>query len=150
MFIIKNYKFAFDVSGLALFFIIMIPNFIWFAIPASNDILRNQSITPIIDTIATVFQVIMVFSLCVIVNVTAQKNKLYIIWIAITISIYYLGWCLYYAGIVNTLVILDLCIVPCLAFILLSVLKKNIYALISSGVFLICHVIYGVINFILC
>lgn len=30
----------------------MIPNFIWFAVPAPNDILRVNSITVIFDTIA--------------------------------------------------------------------------------------------------
>ena len=42
-----------DVSGLLLFLIIMIPNFIWFAVPAPNDILRTDSITGTFDTVAS-------------------------------------------------------------------------------------------------
>ena len=68
--------------------------------------------------------------------------------IIITIIIYFVGWILYYIGIVNALVILDLCIAPCVAFILLSIARKNIVALISSIIFMICHVLYGIINFI--
>lgn len=67
----KNYKFSFDVWGLAIFLIIMIPNFIWFAVSAPNDILRKESKTAVIDTIASVCQVLFAVSLCVIVN----KNR---------------------------------------------------------------------------
>lgn len=42
---IKKYKIGFDIWGLIIFIIIMIPNFIWFAVPAPNDILRGESIT---------------------------------------------------------------------------------------------------------
>ena len=55
MFEIRKYKIGFDILGLLLFLIIMIPNFIWFAVPTSNDILRNESITPIIDMLALIF-----------------------------------------------------------------------------------------------
>ena len=45
----KKYKFGFDLYALLLFSIIVIPNFIWFAIPAKIDILRFPSRTPIIS-----------------------------------------------------------------------------------------------------
>ena len=35
----KKYKIGFDIWGLIIFIVIMIPNFIWFAVPAPNDIL---------------------------------------------------------------------------------------------------------------
>ena len=53
----KKYKFGFDLYALLLFSIIVIPNFIWFAIPAKIDILRSPSRTPIIDTIGSIFQI---------------------------------------------------------------------------------------------
>ena len=52
---LKRYKLCFEIWGLLLFFIIMIPNFIWFAIPAPNDILRAKSITEIVDTVASIY-----------------------------------------------------------------------------------------------
>ena len=70
----KKYRFGFDIWGLALFLIIMIPNFIWFAVPAPNDILRTNSITEIPDRIASVCQVLMVIALCVLIN--EERNKL--------------------------------------------------------------------------
>ena len=45
MFDLKKYKFEFDIWGFVLFLVIMIPNFIWFKIPASNDILRTESVS---------------------------------------------------------------------------------------------------------
>ncbi len=52
---LKRYKLCFEIWGLLLFFIIMIPNFIWFAIPAPNDILRAKSITEMVDTVASIY-----------------------------------------------------------------------------------------------
>ena len=49
---IKKYKIGFDIWGLIIFIIIMIPNFIWFAVPAPNDILREESITKTVDVFA--------------------------------------------------------------------------------------------------
>ena len=65
---LKKYKIGFDIWGLIVFIIIMLPNFIWFAVPAPNDILRKKSVTVVIDAIATICQVLMIFSLCVFIN----------------------------------------------------------------------------------
>lgn len=51
---LKKYRLSFDIWGLLLFLVIMIPNSIWFAVPAPNDILRANSITVIFDTIASI------------------------------------------------------------------------------------------------
>ena len=53
----ENYKFGFDSWGLILFLVIMIPNFIWFAVPAPNDILRAESVTKVVDANGSVCQV---------------------------------------------------------------------------------------------
>ena len=54
---LKKYKIGFDIWGALLFLIIMIPNFIWFVVPAPNDILRAESITETVDTVAIVCQI---------------------------------------------------------------------------------------------
>ena len=41
----KNYRIGFDLPGLLLFLMIMIPNVIWFVIPAANDVLRTESVS---------------------------------------------------------------------------------------------------------
>ena len=100
MFKTGNYKIGFDIWGLTLFLAIMLPNFIWFAVPAVNDVLRNKSVTPLVDMIASVFQAVMVVALCVIVNKYCQKpmKKVLFRGIVILLVLYYIGWCLYYAG----------------------------------------------------
>ncbi len=51
---LKKYRLRFDIWGLLLFLIIMAPNFIWFAVPAPNDVLRTDSVTETLDTAASV------------------------------------------------------------------------------------------------
>lgn len=64
---LKQYRFGFDPWGLLLFLLVMLPNFIWFAVPASNDILRADSVTPVVDVIGSVFQVLTVACLCFVI-----------------------------------------------------------------------------------
>lgn len=64
----KKYKLGFEIWGALLFLIIMIPNFIWFAVPAPNDVLRVDSVTKVLDTVASVCQVLMIVLLCVLKN----------------------------------------------------------------------------------
>ncbi len=148
---LKKYRFGFDIMGLVLFLIVMIPNFIWFAVPAPNDILRNESVTALVDTIGSICQVLFVSFLCVIIN--KEKNKLHfsplIILTVICIILYFTGWILYYNGITNSLVIIILTLSPCLAFIFFALDKKNIIAVVPAVCFTICHLIYGVVNFVL-
>ncbi len=40
--LVKGYRFGVEVWGLVLFIGIMLPNFVWFAVPAPNDILRGE------------------------------------------------------------------------------------------------------------
>lgn len=54
----SHYRFGFDPWGLLLFLLVMLPNFIWFAVPAPNDILRTDSVTPVVDAVGSVFQVL--------------------------------------------------------------------------------------------
>lgn len=148
---IKKYKIGFDIWGLFLFLIIMCPNFIWFLVPAPNDILRADSITINIDRIAQIFQIIMFFSLCFFINIESQKtiNKKIKLLMILFCVFYFSGWILYYIGIANKIIILDLCIAPCIVFILFAGIRKNIAALISTGIFMICHLIYTIVNFII-
>lgn len=148
---LKEYKFGFNIYGLLLFLIIMIPNFIWFAVPAPNDVLRVELVTEVIDAIASVCQVLMVISLCIFANIKSHKFHItpLIILVIICCLIYFASWVSYYAGVVNTGVILGLTISPCLAFMLFAIDRKNMIAVVSSSVFLICHLIYVIAVWIL-
>lgn len=151
MFQIRNYKIGFDIGRLALFLVIMLPNFVWFAVPTANDVFRNQSVTPLVDMIASFFQVVMIAALCIIIHQNRKKpiRKSSLSAMMLLIALYYIGWCLYYAGIISPVIILDLCITPCIAFILFSLWKKNVVALISATIFMLCHMLSVMMNFIM-
>lgn len=146
---LKQYKLGFDASGLILFMIIMIPNFIWFAVPAPNDVLRKESVTALIDTIASVCQVMFLAALCVLVNREKRRLKCtpLLIFSIVCACLYYFGWALYYTGIVHPLVILSLTLPPCLAFVLFALDRKNYIAVIPAAGFTVCHLIYGIVNY---
>ena len=148
---LKKYRLGFDISGLVIFLIIMLPNFIWFTVPAPNDILRQESMTPIVDIIGSVCQILFVASLCIVIN--KERNSIRVspllISSAFCIGLYFLGWVLYYNGIVNPMVMICLTLPPCIAFIFFALDRKNIIAFIPTACFTICHLIYGTVNFIL-
>ena len=146
----NKYRFGFDVWGLILFLLVMFPNFIWFAVPAPNDVLRSESATPIIDIIASVCQVLTVACLCFVIN--KERNQLrfspLVIAAIVCVAVYYAGWASYYLGIANSLVIIILTIPPCLAFILFAADRKNLLAILFATVFAVCHLIFAMMNFI--
>lgn len=148
---LKKYKLSFEIWGVLLFLIVMIPNFIWFAIPAPNDILRTKSVTAIVDTVASVCQILMIAVLCLFRNREYRKKCItpFIFIVAGCCLVYFFSWIAYYSGIVNAIVILGLTIPPCLAFLFFAVDRKNVIALIPISIFTICHLIYGVVNFII-
>ena len=147
----KKYRFGFDISGLLIFLTVMLPNFIWLAVPAPDDILRSESVTAVVDTIGSVCQVILVGALCFVINKDRSKLRLsaLIIFSLMCIAIYFVGWIVYYNGIVSALVILSLTLPPCLAFIFFALDRKNMVAVVSAVCFTVCHLIYGTVNFIL-
>lgn len=148
---LKKYKIGFDIWALVLFVIIMIPNFIWFAIPAPNDILRVESVTKIPDTIASISQVVMLVALCVLINMRREKRNVtrFIMAVIINCMLYYICWIFYYIGVSNAVVILGMTIFPCLGFLFFAIDRKNNIAIIPISIFAICHLIYGIVNYII-
>lgn len=148
---LNTYRFGFDVWGLIFFLMVMLPNFIWFAVPTPNDVLRTESVTPVVDMVASVCQVLTVACLCFVINKERGKLRFSPLVIAtmVCVIVYYIGWLLYYTGIVNVWVILLLTISPCLAFILFAADRKNLPAVVFATAFAVCHLIFAIINFII-
>ena len=147
---LNTYRFGFDVWGLIFFLMVMLPNFIWFAVPAPNDVLRAESVTPVVDIVASVCQVLTVACLCFVIHKERGKLRFSPLVIAtmVCVIVYYIGWLLYYTGIVNVWVILLLTISPCLAFILFAADRKNLPAVVFATAFAVCHLIFAIMNFI--
>lgn len=148
---LKKYKFGFDIWGLIIFLIVMIPTFFWSLVPAPNDILRNESKTHFIDMIGSVCQVLFAAMICVLINKERKKLMLSPLIIAAVISIitYFVGWVLYYCGNISPFVILMLTLPPCLAFLFFALDRRNMVAVIPIVCFIVCHLVYGVVNFIM-
>ncbi len=148
---IKKYKLGFDIWGLIIFLIVMIPTFLWSLVSAPNDILRNESKTPIIDMIGSICQVLFTAMICVLINKERKKLQISPLIIASVISIitYFTGWVLYYCGNISPFVILLLTLPPCLAFLFFALDRRNMFAIIPIVCFTVCHMVYGIVNFIL-
>ena len=148
---LKRYKLSFEICGLLLFLLVMIPNFIWFAVPAPNDILRANTITEMVDTVASVCQILMIVAICIFRNRESKKLCIspFIIMAAACYLLYVASWIAYYSGMTNVVVILGLTIPPCLAFLFFAIDRKNGIALIPISIFTICHLVYGAVNFII-
>ena len=148
---LSKYRLGFDVWGLVLFLLVMLPNFIWFAVPTPNDVLRAESVTPVADMIASTCQVLTVACLCFIINSNRGKLRFstLIVTTVLCIVVYYTGWLLYYSGIVGAWIILMLTVPPCMAFILFAADRKNFPAALSATGFAACHLIFAIVNFIL-
>ena len=147
----RKYKIFFDIWGLLLFLLIMVPNFIWFAVPAPQDVLRTESVTAPIDAVASVCQILFAAALCFVVNTEREPLRLTLLTGGCTGCglLYYAGWLLYYLGFAGPAVILLLTVPPCFAFLLFAVDRKNFIAVIPIVVFSVCHLIYGIVNFII-
>ena len=147
---VKKYRIGFEWRGLVLFLAVMVPNFIWFAIPAPNDILRVVSRTPVTDTIATVCQVVFIICLCLLIRTDQRPFRINgtIIGIIALIVAYYICWILYYQRATNIAVIIGLTIFPCIAFLLFAIDRRNTIAVIPIILFTMCHLTYAVVNFI--
>lgn len=147
----KRYLFKFDVWALLLFVLIMVPNVVWSLVPAPNDVLRVDSITPVWDRIALVLQILMVATL-MFVRSSSAPQKMPLGWgIAACgcVGIYKIMWMLYYGGNVQSGILLSMTIVPCLAFIFFAAGRRNLWAGILGVLFLVCHLIFALENFIL-
>lgn len=148
---IKNrYKIGFDYLALIIFAVIMIPNIFWFLVPAKNDYLRIESVTPVIDLIGSIFQVIFIAALCFINPKKKSKNGTLLIASWCCIIFYLIVWIFYYIGIGNKIsIILALSVAPCVTFLLYEFCVKNYFSIFPTIAFTICHIIFAVVNFII-
>ena len=148
--LLKRYTMGFDLWGLLLFAIIMLPNLIWMAHPAPNDVLRAESVTPVVDIIGSICQMAMIFCLCFIRRVDARPLRLSPMVVAalVCVLVYLAAWGCYYAGITNQLILLLLTLVPCTAFLLYLADRQNGIGLIPAALFTLCHVIFAIVNFL--
>ena len=93
----------------------------------------------------------MVMSLCIFIHQDRKKISItrFIMTTVICCLLYFLCWILYYFGVTNAVFILGLTIFPCLAFLFFAIDRKNMIAVIPASIFMVCHLIYGMVNYII-
>lgn len=125
-----------------LFLLIMLPNFIWFAVPAPHDVLRAGTGADILDGAASLFQVWLVAALCAVRNKGAGKPAPRpLILPGACILFYYACWAAYYSGMASVPIIFGLTLLPCLAFLLYALYRRNVVAVVPTCLFTVCHVL---------
>ncbi|MDO4155572.1 MAG: hypothetical protein Q4D37_02190 [Oscillospiraceae bacterium] len=91
----KHYRFTFEPLGLLLFLVIMLPNFIWFVIPAPQDVLRTaKSVFPMIEKLGSIFQILFIAVLCFLRHIpdVPLKKHYWQIGIIGMVLLYFVGW----------------------------------------------------------
>ena len=151
MSLMRNYRMSFDAGALVLFAAIMLPNIFWFAVPAPMDVLRVDSVTEGLDTVASVLQIALLAALCLLKNRDTEGLRLSALVVAVgaCVLVYYICWIAYYLSVVAMPVILGMAIFPCAAFALYAADRKNWIAFALACAFALCHLIFAVCNFVL-
>ncbi len=148
---LKKYKIGFDVWALWIFAVIMLPNIVWLIYSGPDDLFYKETVTPKVDLMANIFRCLMLVSLCFIRNKTANrsiKSSLPAISGACCMF-YYSAWIFYFCGEASNLIIISLCIFPCLAFLIFTVFRKNPLAFIFAAIFTVLHIISTTVNYIM-
>ncbi len=149
--LLKKYTMGFEGWAVALFAAIMLPNILWAYIPAPNDVLRAESITPVTDGIGSFYQVLMVFCLVCIRRTDHRPTTLNRLLLGCIgcVLLYWAAWGCYYAGITYPAILLCMTLVPCAAFILFAQERRNGIALVPAAVFTLCHLYFCIRNFLI-
>lgn len=148
---LKKYKFGIDAWAIWFIAAIMLPNIIWALSNLPNDILKNETLTPVLDNIMTIAQVLMIVSLCLIRNKETQNRPIKSSFPAISAAFcmfYYSSWIFYFCGSADSIILVSLCVTPCVALILYCLFRKNAPALLFTALFSVFHIMRTVLNFL--
>lgn len=146
--LLKSHTMGFEPWGVVLFIAIMLPNILWMLVPAPVDVLRKPSVTPVIDGFGSFFQMLMAFCLCTICRTDAKPVRLSpIIWAVIgCVVVYWVAWACYYAGITHAALLMAMALLPCAAFVLFLIQRRNWIGLAPAVAFTVCHLLFAIVN----
>lgn len=142
----KRYRFGFEPWGLALFALIMLPNIVWMLVAGENDLLMQPSVTPRLDVVVSISQILTVTGMICLRR--CERLPFKPLWPLALVAAYLLMWALYGLGVNHALVLLGLAVLPCAAILVFLAGRKNRIALIPAAVFAAGHVLSSFINFV--
>ena len=143
---LEQYKIGLDFWALVLFALIMLPNIVYWCIPAFSDLDVNSAT----DTAARVFQVIGVALLLFLVQKPQEKKQAsekkpffdsLFMMVTLLLLLYYAAWIIYFCGTLNVAILLFLAGCPCIALALFALERRNFFALVPLIVFSVLHIV---------
>ena len=148
--VLKRYRWGFEPWALLLFALIMLPNILWAWLPAPQDVLRVESLTPVTDMIAGAAQAATIAALVLLRHERCPQTVRSGLCAASALCVlgYWLAWALYYQGMTAAPVILMMTLLPCAALLLFALNRRNQLALAAGSAFAVCHFVFAMINFI--
>lgn len=148
--LLRNYRFTFDWKALLLFVLVMVPNVVWMCLPWTTDVLHNGSAYPAVGVIARIFQVVAVA--CLIFVGRREKPKhgyTTVLFSVLSLVVYYVAWAAYFAKIDHAAVILSLSLFGGLSLLFYGIDRRNLPAVVFTGLFLVFHFTASLLDFIL-
>lgn len=147
----KNLRIGFSLYGLLIVALQSLPNIIWALWPPNPNMLEgNQSSVLFIEYAEHILGVAIVVLLLFLVNETQTPEIPHGNWTVagfIAITLYWLCWALYFAGIQSNPVIYAMVILPPVAFFSAGVAEKIWPISVVSSVFLVFHLLVAFENF---
>ena len=139
-----EYKLGFSWIGFLAFIIPMIPNIIWAILPSvENGITDMKAPYPWIDQVMQICRTMMIICLILLIHqkgvIKSGLRPLSILVIGCLVT-YFMAWAFYFSGRISPLTILSLAVFPCMYFMGVAIILRNIPALIFSVIFAICHI----------
>ena len=138
--IFKDYKWGFDLLGVLLFALVMLPNIVYWCIPDFTGLDGNQ----IAAIIGYPFEALGVAAMIFLVRKEQKKFAFLSLGGLLTwlfLLLYYIAWIFYFCDFYNVAVVLFLTAAPCAALLGFQAERKNYIAMVPTGVFALVHLI---------
>ena len=143
-----NYYFGFSWYGFIVFLLPMLPNILYFLIPASTESGKNENSHLVLDILEHGSQAIFIFLLIFVISrQTTEILCPYTIIMVISLFIYFVLWIFCFTGKANLIILLGMAVLPVVYFILAEMWLHNYLAILPTAFFGIAHVIITYIDF---
>ena len=134
----KNYKWGADLLGILLIALILLPNIVYWCIPAFTGLGGNRALS----IVGYVFQALGIAATVALVNKQRKPFTFFslggmLTWTFLLID--YAAWIFYFCSFYNIAVALFLTVAPCVSLIAFQADRKNYIAVVPTGVFALLH-----------
>ncbi len=133
MFDIRNYRPGFELSAFVLSIAILLPNLIWYFIPAPTDLLRNNvSFTSPLGVASTVLRLLAMLTAILLINLESREPHFGVGSIIVLAfgGMYYVGWLLYYMSVAGYVAVVFVTLPAIVMLTTLAIDRSNLFSLL--------------------